>query len=392
MPTSLSRYLFLQTLGPFLVASFVLTGIIWLTQALRMLDVLITQGQTLLTFFELTALALPSTLIIVLPISLFCAILYTLHKLIGDSEIVVMFSAGVSRWVVATPLLTVAVATSIVVLMFSIHIAPSGMRALKNRLYEIRSDVATSVIREGTFSNPASGLTVYVRERDADGTTYGILVHDGRNPDEPITYMAETGSLVEGPNGPLLVMFNGNIQRVSRENGENAAGAATLLYFDKYTYDLSQYVDDQPTFSYEGRERYFHELVNPAPDDFYARQNRSKLLADAHERVVEGLYPAMLALIALAALLPAPFNRRGYASRMAIAAAAALLIRILGFALANATSRDLYLAPLMYLLPLSVCGICVAIISGVRFDFLWQRARWALTNRTGSAKDEGPAP
>ncbi len=76
------------------------------------------------------------------------------------------------------------------------------------------------------------------------------------------------------------------------------------LYFDKYTYDLSQYVDDQPTFSYEGRERYFHELVNPAPDDFYARQNRSKLLADAHERVVEGLYPAMLALIALAALLP----------------------------------------------------------------------------------------
>jgi lipopolysaccharide export system permease protein len=100
----------------------------------------------------------------------------------------------------------------------------------------------------------------------------------------------------------------------------------------------------------------------------------------------------MLALIALAALLPAPFNRRGYASRMAIAAAAALLIRILGFALANATSRDLYLAPLMYLLPLSVCGICVAIISGVRFDFLWQRARWALTNRTGSAKDEGPAP
>ena len=391
MPTSLSRYLFLQTLGPFLVASFVLTGIIWLTQALRMLDVLITQGQTLLTFFELTALALPSTLIIVLPISLFCAILYTMHKLIGDSEIVVMFSAGVSRWVVATPLLVVAITTSIVILMFSIHFAPAGMRALKSRLYEIRSDVATSMIREGTFSNPASGLTVYVRERDADGTTYGILVHDGRNPKEPITYMAETGSLVDGPNGPLLVMFNGNIQRVSREDDEDA-GAATLLYFDKYTYDLSQYIDERPSFSYEGRERYFHELVNPAADDTYARQNRGKLLADAHERIVEGFYPAMLALIALAALLPAPFNRRGYASRMAVAAAAALLIRILGFALANATSRDLYLAPLMYLLPLAVGGLCVAIIGGVRFDAVWQRVRWALTNRPGGANGRGRAP
>src|SRR5690606_27247437 len=97
-------------------------------------------------------------------------------------------------------------------------------------------------------------------------------------------------------------------------------------------------------------------------------------------------------LIALAALLPAPFNRRGYASRMAIAAAAALLIRISGFALANASSRDLFLTPLMYLLPLAVCGICIAIIGGAQFGQLWQRVRWALTNRAVRAQDEGPTP
>ncbi|PKP99541.1 MAG: hypothetical protein CVT73_25555, partial [Alphaproteobacteria bacterium HGW-Alphaproteobacteria-12] len=55
MLKSLSRYLFLQAAGPFAVTSIVLTGIIWLTQALRMLDVLIAQGQTLFIFFELTA-------------------------------------------------------------------------------------------------------------------------------------------------------------------------------------------------------------------------------------------------------------------------------------------------------------------------------------------------
>lgn len=372
MLKSLSRYLFLQALGPFFVASFVLTGVIWLTQALRMLDVLITQGQTLLTFFQLTAFALPSTLIIVLPISLFCAILYTLHKLISDSEIVVMFAAGVSRWRVALPLLTIAMGTSAIILAFSIYIAPAGLRELKSRLYEIRSDVATSIIREGSFSNPASGLTVYVRERGADGTTYGILVHDSRNLKEPITYMAETGSLVRGPNGPLLVMFNGNIQRVSR-GGDDEKGATTLLYFDKYTYDLSQYMETRPSVAYEGRERYFHELVNPAPDDLYGQQNRRKLLADAHERLVEGIYPVMLTLIALAALLPAPFNRRGYASRMALAAAAALAVRIAGFAVANAAGQNLHLIVPMYLIPIAVCAICIAVIGGVRFDVMWQK-------------------
>ena len=376
MPTKLSRYLFLQTLGPFLVASFVLTGIIWLTQALRMLDVLITQGQTLLTFFELTALALPSTLMIVLPVSLFCAVLYALNKLIGDSEVVVMFSAGVSRAQLAVPIVAVAVATALLILSFSIYVAPAGMRELRIRLFEIRSDVATAMIREGMFNNPAQGLTVYVRERHSDGSTHGILVHDGRNPNEPITYMAESGSLIDQGDGLLFVMFNGSIQRVSREG--NSTSPATILYFDKYTYDLSQYMNDQPTLTFEGRERYLHELLNPPADDAYAQRNRTKFIADAHERLVEGLYPIALTLIALAALLPAPFSRRGYASRLAVAAAIALGVRIAGFAIANAATQDLRIIPLMYLLPLGVSGVCVAMIAGARFDLMRNTARRRL--------------
>ncbi|MDP2122954.1 MAG: LPS export ABC transporter permease LptF [Parvibaculum sp.] len=366
MLKGLSRYIFLQALGPLLLATVVLTGIVWLTQALRMLDVLIMQGQTLVTFFQLTALALPSTLVVVLPISLFCALLYTLHKLITDSEIVVMFSAGVSLWSVALPILTIALAVSVLVLSFSVYIAPAGLRELKTRLYDVRTDVASSMIREGTFTNPTAGLTVYVRDRAADGTTHGILVHDGRDPAEPITYMAETGSLVKGPRGPLLVMFNGNIQRVSRGAGKEM-GAATLLYFDKYTFDMSAYIQDHPAIVYEGRERYFSELINPAPDDQYGHLRRDKLRAEAHERLVEGIFPLALALIALAALLPAPFNRRGYAMRMAVAAGAALGLRVVGFALANASQNNLNLVPLVYLVPVAVCAVSLAVLGGVRF-------------------------
>ena len=372
MLKGLSRYIFLQTLAPLAVATVVLTGIIWLTQALRMLDVMITQGQTLVTFFQLTALALPSTLIIVLPISLFCALLYTLHKLITDSEIVVMFSAGVSLWSIALPIITIAIGVSITVLSFSVYIAPAGLRELKTRLFDIRTDVASSMIREGTFTNPTTGLTVYVRDRAPDGTTYGILVHDSRNPAEPITYMAETGSLVSGPRGPLLVVFNGNIQRVSRD-GDRETGAATLLYFDKYTFDLSPYMRDHPTLVYEGRERYFSELISPGQDDQFGQVNRDKLRADAHERLAEGIFPMALALIALAALLPAPFNRRGYAMRMAAAAGAALAIRVAGFAIANAAKNDLNFVWPMYLVPLAACALALAVLGGVRFGAMLQR-------------------
>lgn len=182
-------------------------------------------------------------------------------------------------------------------------------------------------------------------------------------------------------------MFNGSIQRVSRQ-GE-ATSPATVLYFDKYTYDLSQYMQDRPPLTYESRERYLHELLDPAPDDEYAQRNRKKFFADAHERIVEGFYPVALTLIALAALLPAPFSRRGYASRLAIAAALALGLRIAGFAIANAAVQDLRIVPLMYMLPAAASAISIAFISGVRFDRWWlaaKRTALGLAGRGGLAQ------
>src|SRR3546814_1793196 len=126
----LTRYIFWQTAGPFLMATAVLTGIIWLTQALKMLDLLITQGQTLATFFHLSLLALPSAVNTVLPIALFCALLYTLNKLISDSELVVMFTAGVSRWAVAVPLMILVAITVSVVLFLNLYLMPAGMREI----------------------------------------------------------------------------------------------------------------------------------------------------------------------------------------------------------------------------------------------------------------------
>lgn len=386
MLQSLTRYIFWQTAAPFAIVTFVLTGIIWLTQALRMLDVLISQGQSILTYFELTILALPSTLAIVLPISLLCAVLYALHKLITDSEVVVMFSAGISMWRVALPGLAVAGAVSVILLALNIYIAPAGLRELKSRLYEIRGDVITTMLREGAFTNPAEGLTVYVRERSSDGTVHGILVQDSRNPERPTTYLAETGSLVRSPAGPRLVMFNGNIQRVDRSpNGES--GPVTLLYFDKYTYDLSSYMQEEPQYYNEARERYFSELVNPAPDDTYAKQFRPQLLADANDRISNALYPMLFALVALAALLPAPFSRRGYGIRIASAAGIALFFRVLAFGIVSSAATTPAVTPLMYLIPLAVCAVAVAVLSGIPVETKaigWLNAARAMIRHSGS--------
>ncbi|MGV8996932.1 MAG: LPS export ABC transporter permease LptF [Parvibaculaceae bacterium] len=363
----LTRYIFWQSAVPFALATFVLTAIIWLTQALRMLDLLISQGQTLGTFFQLSVLALPSAVNTVLPIALFCSLLYMLNKLISDSELVVMFSAGVSRWAVTFPVMLLVSLTMIIVLFLNVFLMPAGMRELRTRLFAIRGDVATAMIREGSFANPAPGLTVYVRSRTPNGGIRGILVHDERVPGKPVTYMAESGDLVRTADGPRLVMYNGNIERVSASQGPKQS-PVSILFFDKYTYDLSQYNNQNPVTDYETRERFLPDLFNPASNDFYAQQNKTKFRAEGHDRLVAVLYPAMFALIAMACLLPAPFNRRGYNARIAMSALAAVLARIAGFSIYNVTTSDSSAIPFVYIMPIVVSVICVAMIGGMTYD------------------------
>jgi len=372
----LTRYLFWQSAVPFVVATAVLTGIIWLTQALKMLDLLITQGQTLATFFQLSMLAIPSVVNTVLPIALFCALIYALNKLISDSELVVIFSAGVSRWSIALPVMLLVALTMSVVFILNAYLMPAGMRELRTRLFQIRGDIATSLVREGAFTNPVNGLTVYLRSRTPDGSIHGILVHDERIANKPVTYMAESGELLRTDKGPRLVMYNGNIQRVNETHGP-AQSPVSILYFDKYTYDLSQYSNAQGVTEYESRERFLPELFNPASNDAYGQQFKMRLRAEGHDRLVAIIYPLMFALIALASLLPAPFNRRGYTARIATGTFVAILARVIGFGLVNLAATRPAAIALIYLLPIGICGISTALVAGVTLD---NSRRWLINS------------
>ena len=73
-----------------------LTSVIWVTQALREVDLITGKGQTIFIFFTVTLLSLPALIAGIAPVALFMATLYTLNRLNGDSELIVMNAAGVA--------------------------------------------------------------------------------------------------------------------------------------------------------------------------------------------------------------------------------------------------------------------------------------------------------
>jgi lipopolysaccharide export system permease protein len=383
---ALFRYILRQTVAPIVFFTLVLTLVVWLTQSLDLLDLVLNRGQSLATFLSLSTLVLPFLLVNILPFAVFVAILYALNRFFADSEIVVMWSAGVSRWRVLAPIMTAALLITALAYVLNLFAMPAGYRAMKDRIYDIRGDLATVFIREGTFSTPIRGLTIFLREAPPGGDLRGLFVHDNRNPQEPVTYMAERGIFLRTAAGPRLVMESGTIQRIAP--GEAAGAGISYIQFDRYTFDLAPFMETGGTSTRDLSERYLSELFAPDMTQSWEQRNAGRLAAEGHNRLAAPLYILAFALIAFAAIACSPFSRRGYAARIILAMAAAIGVRVLGFAAQGLAAATPALNAAQYLVPLAAIAVALAIIAGWSPRETWRALRPRLAGQT----EGGPSP
>ncbi|MEQ8166013.1 MAG: LptF/LptG family permease, partial [Alphaproteobacteria bacterium] len=97
MMSELNKYVLRQLLVGMVIVTIGLTCVIWLTQSLRFVDMIVNRGLTAGTFVYLTMLLLPNFLSIILPIAVFTVVVFTYSKLISDRELIVMRAAGLSQ-------------------------------------------------------------------------------------------------------------------------------------------------------------------------------------------------------------------------------------------------------------------------------------------------------
>ena len=233
---SIGRYIFRTTFGAFLVVLISLTAVIWITQALRDIDLLTNQGQSILVFIGITGLIIPLLVLVIAPIALFIAVSHTLNKLSTDSEIIVMNAAGISPWVLFRAFIPVTIVVSILVAATSAYFAPKGLRMLRDWLTEVKANVVSNVVQPGRFVNIESGVTMHIRARQPNGQLLGVFLDDRRNPDERITILADAGDLLENESGSFLVLRTGTVQRYQVNRRD-----PSFVVFDRYALDLSRF-------------------------------------------------------------------------------------------------------------------------------------------------------
>ncbi|MEM6943269.1 MAG: LPS export ABC transporter permease LptF [Pseudomonadota bacterium] len=354
--TRLNRYVYRQMIGPFLFFVLVFTGVIWLSQSLRVIETVVNNGQSALVFLEFTALLLPRVMTVVLPVAAFAATLYTINRLFGDSEIVVMFAAGISGHALLRPILMFTITLTLVLLAISIYVVPLSQREMRDRISEVRGDVAAAFLREGTFINPSRGVTVFIRSIGSEGALDGVFIHDTREPEQIATYTAERAVLLSDKGATRLIMFDG----VAQFEVLNQPETLSLLRFDQLGYDLAQFASENGSRLHKPSEMFLPDLLR-IDEEQAAKRYRplGEFRAEAHEALSAPIYAIALPLLAVAIVLSAGFRRQGFLGRVLGAVGVAVTLRVLGLAAKSAVSGAEVLWPVMYVPPL--LGIVVAI-------------------------------
>jgi len=343
--TSLTRYVLGQLFVGMMLATVGLTSVIWLTQSLRFVDMIVNRGLPGTTFVYLTFLLLPNFLSLVLPLALFTVVLFVYSRLIGDRELVVMQGSGIGPFGIASPALLIAAGTMVVSYAINFYFLPESYRMFRELQWDIRYNYSQILLQEGAFNPVSKDVTVYVRERSPDGQLQGLLVHDNRNPKNPVTIMASRGALVEANSTPRVLMFDGNRQEI-----DESTHKMSVLYFDRYSFDLEPARDGANAVRFrEPRERSVGELFSVENDPTVGINDYGKFRMEGHKRLISPLNNMGFTLIALGFLLAGSPSRRGVSSRIVIAAGAVVAFSVLTLAFENLSAKNGAFIPFMYL-------------------------------------------
>ncbi len=416
----LDRYIFSTAAVAFLGVVVVLAGMIWATQALRQLDLVTSQGQTILAFIAITSLTMPTLVLVIAPAALFIATAYTLLKLNGDSEIVVMAAAGMGPWRLLRPLILLAILVSLFCSSLAVHVVPASLTSFREQVTKVRADVVSFVAQPGRFVNLTQGLVFHVRERSANGVMRGIFINDAREK-EVSTYLADRGQIVESKAGIFLVLENGSIHRrggdlwkteatpqptpeearaaarakLAAQNGgkpaakgadstapaaaavapaaagdqkqgrsDSQAANSSVVEFQRYAFDLSSLAPDTKGVDIKPMERPLLYVMNPPAEDMYVRFFPGRYREELHKRLSAGLYPMAFFAIAAAALAQPRTTRQSRGAALTAIIPAMGLVQIGNFAIAGQLKANAAAVPLIYALPIVTVIICAMVLQG----------------------------
>lgn len=372
----IDRYLFRNVFFAAIFVAFCLTAVIWLTQSLKLIELIADSDAPPGVFLKIIALTLPRFLEIILPISFVAGLLFTYNKMIMDNELIVLRACGFDQMMLAKPVLTMATALTLLLLALTTYISPKCYAEMQVLKQSIKTQYSTFLLREGVFNTFGDKMTIYLRDRADNGDLLGLVIHDTRDKSKPpVTVTAKRGRVTMQGDVPNIVVYDGIRQQMEVENK-----SVSRLSFARYTIEVKGLTTEQGPRWQNASERTFWQLLHPDLTNKQDRRNRKAFLAEAHQRLTAPFNALAFSLTALSFLLLGPFNRRGLTRKVMAAALAVTVLQAASLLVASFARKHPDMLFVLYIVPFvpMVCGFFVLTFRGEQMIAAILR-RWRIS-------------
>ncbi len=339
----LNKYILKQLIVSFLLILLGLTMLVWLTQSLRMIDMIVTKGVSVRIFLQMTLLVLPNFLQILSPLALFAVVLFIFSRMQSDKELMVMQAVGLSNKQIMIPVMCLALVLTGFGYLMTFNLIPASYAKLNELKWQVRNDLSHLLLQEGQFNSFKNGLTLYIKERLGDGSVRGVMAYDAKNPNKTSVLVAEKGVIFQEEDGFQLVFQKGTRQEYSPKTKD-----FSILKFDKYTMWFNDKKNGVGTRNLNAGEYSLKYLLDVTPEDAPSPALYRKYKVEIFKRFTKPLYNITFAFLALFGVLAPFYNRRGQVGRINFVIMCALLIQSLNLGFENLATKNLVFIPLLF--------------------------------------------
>ena len=231
----LSRYIFKETLKTQLAVLGILL-LIFLSQSfIRILSKAARGAIPTQMVTDMLVLNIPSMAMLMLPISLFIAILFAHGRLYAESEMTVMKAIGIGPRSIMQSTQWLAAITMVLAIVNSMWIAPWAEEQQYRLLDKVKADPGLFILDSGRFMNLDNGKVVaYVDRMEGDKRSKDLtrvyVLQQGDEKQPPSVVLSDSGSIQPDEQGLQWLTLNDG----KRYEGPSNKGEFRISEFSEY--------------------------------------------------------------------------------------------------------------------------------------------------------------
>ena len=283
----LGYYFIQEFLKNYLSILFAFGLIIWITQAVRLLDLIGEEGNSIKTYFLYALSVMPKYFSKISIVIFFISFFVTVIKFQEHNELNALWFSGLEKKKFINYLLKSSILIIAILIIVRSLIIPYFSNYSRYLLLSTGVGAIGPLIKQNNFNNPLKKITIYVGKKNQINELEDIILFE-ENSDIKKTIIAKSGVLINENDKNLLVLVDGSIQEERKDK------KISVLDFDKITLDLIQY-NKKAVDYYKLNEILTIELLKKLNDKNNSQYQN--IVGELNDRIIMPLFiPALILL------------------------------------------------------------------------------------------------